>query len=144
MICMGPIDVFFSRIPGNVQTRIRKTIESILLGEMPGRRWEVSIADVDSQVIRRLNRVYRRKDTPTDVLSFILEPPRQGRKGYAEIVTCTKLVSHRARKLGRPYLREFKYLLVHACLHIVGYDHEVERQRRKMEEREQYYLSLIL
>lgn len=91
-----------------------------------GRRYELSVAFVGAKEIRRLNRVYRGKDSPTDILSF----PLSEREG--EIIFCMSEVRREAPRFGRPPANFLKYLLIHGLLHLKGYRHgrRMERQER--------------
>ena len=74
---------------------------------------DVAIALVSDARIRALNRRFRRKDRPTDVLSF--EP--------SDIVIATGVARRQAREAGHSYGDELKVLALHGLLHLMGYDH---------------------
>jgi len=74
---------------------------------------DVAIALVSDARIRALNRQFRRKDKPTDVLSF--EP--------SDIVIATGVARRQARESGHSYSDELKVLALHGLLHLIGYDH---------------------
>lgn len=74
---------------------------------------DVAIALVSDARIRALNRRFRRKDKPTDVLSF--EP--------SDIVIATGVARRQARESGHSYSDELKVLALHGLLHLIGYDH---------------------
>lgn len=91
--------------------------------------------------MRTLNRRYRGKDRPTDVLSF---PMREGRFSrvrkelLGDIVICVPAAARQARSAGGTLREEIDRLLVHGLLHLLGYDHERGgREARRMEAREQ-------
>ena len=100
---------------------------------------EVSVTFVDDDTIRELNREYRGKDKPTDVLSFPLYdgeddalplPPHEDGDEEAEPVALGDIVisAERARaqsvEYGHSFERELAFLAVHSTLHLLGYDHE--------------------
>ncbi|MDR0306577.1 MAG: rRNA maturation RNase YbeY [Chitinispirillales bacterium] len=85
--------------------------------------------------IRKLNRQYRGKDKPTDVLSF--EFSDQDLLG--EIYISLQRAKTQARSYGLTYDEELKRLLVHGLLHLMGYDHIKSKDRAVMEEREERY-----
>ena len=83
---------------------------------------ELGIALVSDARIRALNKQFRRKDAPTDVLSF--EP--------ADIVIATGVARRQARESGQSYADELKVLALHGLLHLMGYDHHGPSDRGRM------------
>lgn len=74
-------------------------------------------------LLRRLNRDYRGKDRPTDVLSF---PGDGGESGLGDVVISVATAERNARGLGRTLLQELDVLALHGFLHVLGYDHETD------------------
>jgi probable rRNA maturation factor len=73
--------------------------------------------------MRRLNRQFRRKDKPTDVLSF----PAAERNGAAgDIAISLEIAAENAEHLGHTVATELKILMLHGMLHLAGYDHETD------------------
>jgi probable rRNA maturation factor len=98
-------------------------------------RGDVAIALVSDAHIRRLNRAYRRKDKPTDVLSFaagVDHSPRRERPPLGDIVIATGVARRQARQAGHSYPQELKVLALHGLLHLLGYDHHDPADRRRM------------
>jgi probable rRNA maturation factor len=92
---------------------------------------ELSIALVDDATIRALNRTYRNKDKPTDVLAFPLhEPGQDGLLG--DVIVSVETARRQAARRRRPLLAELTMLLAHGLLHLVGYDHQTDAQEREM------------
>jgi probable rRNA maturation factor len=90
-------------------------------------RGEISIALVSDDRIRRLNRTYRRKDRPTDVLSF------GGSDGeLGDIAIATGVARRQAQEMGHSYATELRVLALHGLLHLLGYDHHDPADRRRM------------
>jgi probable rRNA maturation factor len=82
---------------------------------------------------RALNRNFRGKDRPTNVLTFVMrERPRL----EGDLALCAPLIAREARSLRRSPAAHYAHLVVHGVLHLQGYDHESERQARVMERRE--------
>lgn len=119
------------------RTVLRSWARTILrhLGQTPA---ELSIALVSDPQIRRLNRQYRHRDNPTDVLSFPLAdavcPFLLG-----DVIISVETASRQAADRGVGLAEELQSLLIHGILHLVGYDHEVStsaarRMRRKERE----------
>jgi probable rRNA maturation factor len=102
---------------------------------------ELSLSLVGDAEIRRLNRTYRGKDRPTDVLSFSLREGEFGDVGRAlgDVVISLETAKRQGRENGLTLGEEVSRLLVHGILHLAGYDHEtspLEGQRMKRKERE--------
>ncbi len=90
--------------------------------------WELSIVLTDNAVIQRLNREYRGKDEPTDVLSFGQQegdaaPPGAGPWAAGDIVVSLAAVAENAEEFGESFEHELKRVLVHGILHLAGHTH---------------------
>jgi probable rRNA maturation factor len=92
---------------------------------------ELSIALIDDDAMRALNRDYRGKDRPTDVLAFAqLEgepaaaPPSAAPRLLGDVVISVPTAARQAAKRKRTLDRELATLVVHGILHLLGYDHE--------------------
>jgi probable rRNA maturation factor len=75
---------------------------------------------------RRLNRVYRKIDRATNVLTF----------ATGDIVLCHPVIRREARAQGKSLAAHYAHLVVHGCLHLRGYDHEKKQDAERMEARE--------
>jgi len=84
---------------------------------------EVALVFAGDRTLNRLNRTYRGKDKPTDVLSF---PGPGGPEGLGDIVISVETAHRNARAGGRPLPRELDVLALHGFLHVLGYDHETD------------------
>lgn len=89
---------------------------------------EAVIVFVSPSQIRRLNREFRGKDKPTDVLSF--ESAEKGVVG--EIVLCLNVIREQSKRTGLPPRGELGYMVIHGLLHRLGYEHDSEKGRKKM------------
>jgi probable rRNA maturation factor len=104
-----------------------------------GLRGEVNVLVAPSAELRRLNRVFRRQDKPTDVLSF--PPAARGMAG--DIAISADIARASARRLGHAVAAELKVLVLHGLLHLAGYDHERDAgEMRRKEERLRAALGL--
>lgn len=93
-----------------------------------------SVALVSDRRIAGLNRRYRRRARPTDVLSFPLSGNGR-RNGYAgDIVISAETARRNARELGHSTAEEIKLLILHGALHLRGYDHETDNGRMNRRE----------
>ncbi|WP_424162792.1 rRNA maturation RNase YbeY [Bacillus amyloliquefaciens] len=102
---------------------------------------EVSVTIVTNDEIREINRDYRGKDTPTDVISFALEeegedeveivgadmPPVLG-----DIIISADRTKEQAEEYGHSFMRELGFLAVHGFLHLLGYDHMTKEEEEEM------------
>ncbi len=101
---------------------------------------ELSVALVGNEEIHRLNRAYRSRDEPTDVLSFPLnEPLPSGGCLIGDVIISVEKAAQQARGRRRTLDDELEVLLIHGILHNLGFDHERspehEREMRAMERR---------
>jgi probable rRNA maturation factor len=102
---------------------------------------EITVRVVGAAEARRLNRSYRRRDYPTDVLAFSYPAPRGAIRG--DIVLCAPLLVREARAQDKTLLAHFAHLTVHALLHLQGYDHARPREARRMEAEEKRLLGKL-
>jgi probable rRNA maturation factor len=93
----------------------------------------VNLLVTSSRELRRLNRQFRGKDTPTDVLSF---PAIYGRNGglTGDVAISADIAAYNARRLGHTAAEEIKILALHGVLHLAGYDHERDRGEMAIKE----------
>ena len=84
---------------------------------------EISLVLAGDRLLRRLNRDYRGKDRPTDVLSF---PGDGGEAGLGDVVISVATAGRNARRLRRSLLQELDVLALHGFLHVLGHDHETD------------------
>lgn len=85
---------------------------------------EVALAFVGEQAVRTLNRLYRKKDKPTDVLSFpIRRTAADGRFYLGDIIIAVPVSARQARAHGHSLEREMMLLASHGFLHLLGYGH---------------------
>jgi probable rRNA maturation factor len=102
-------------------TRLRRLLEKA--AEALGVKGEVSLVLAGDRLLHRLNREYRGKDRPTDVLSF---PGDGGEAGLGDVVISVETAARNARALGRILAPELDVLALHGFLHVLGYDHEAD------------------
>jgi probable rRNA maturation factor len=94
---------------------------------------EVSLVLTGDAAIRRLNRVYRGIDRPTDVLSFGQDgSPRGAVRLLGDVVISLATGRRQARAAGRPLEAELAMLAVHGLLHLLGHDHAKPGEARRM------------
>jgi probable rRNA maturation factor len=83
---------------------------------------------------RRLDRVYRGKDRPTNVLSFPASAEERVATGMlGDLVICAPVVAREAREQGKALAAHWAHMVVHGTLHLLGHDHLAAREARTME-----------
>ncbi|MGN0605245.1 MAG: rRNA maturation RNase YbeY [Oscillospiraceae bacterium] len=133
------------KIPVGMRLLIRRCCQAVLITEKFDKDTEVSVSFVSNKEIQHLNKLYRDKDAPTDVLSFPLgengnydENTASGFAMLGDIVISLETAVKQAEMYGHSLEREVGFLTVHSMLHLLGYDHELtpldERIMREKEE----------
>ncbi len=106
---------------------------------------ELSISLVGDRAIRRLNRTWRQKDKPTDVLSFPAGELPKGTPGprqLGDVVISLDTAKRQAKEYSRTFDQEVARYLAHGVLHLLGHDHETVRDARKMAALEEKLLGV--
>jgi len=104
------------------------------------RSGEISIAVVDDATITDLNRRYRRRNRPTDVLAF----PQDGPGGLlGDVVISAERAAAQAPRYRHPVARELRLLVIHGVLHLLGYDDTTPAAARRMGRRQRALLRLL-
>jgi len=119
---------------GSRQLRRLRTRAASFLSALDLWDVEISVLLTDDRGIRVLNREWRRKDRPTDVLSFpdTASDARRSAPRLGDIVISTGTARRQARDAGHSYLTELKVLALHGLLHLLGYDHHDPADRGRM------------
>ena len=109
------------------------------------RRSEASVVLGDDALLRVLNRNYRGKDAPTNVLSFPFQaPPGADRSGYlGDVVLAAETLGREAADQAIPVEHHFRHLVVHGFLHLLGFDHETDADAVVMERVETEILAVL-
>jgi len=91
-----------------------------------------------------LNETYRGKEWPTDILTFpYRDTVRKSTDIAGEIYLCLEKIQYYAEERGTSYEEQLKYIIVHGLVHMMGYDHETEKESQEMERIEKKILSLM-
>ncbi len=105
----------------------------------------LNIVIVDNERIRQINRDYRNKDAVTDVISFAFEESNDLKyddmRFLGEIYISYDKCVEQAKEYGHSFKREFCYLAVHGLLHLLGYDHIKEEDKKVMRALEEEILN---
>ncbi|NLP36508.1 MAG: rRNA maturation RNase YbeY [Firmicutes bacterium] len=107
---------------------------------------EISLTFCDNEQIRVLNKTWRQKDEPTDVLSFPLwqeEEINTPLPLLGDIIISLERAKEQAQEYGHSVEREILYLYTHGLLHLLGYDHINEQERQKMRRCEEELLQWV-
>ena len=121
---------------------------------------EVNLTLTDNEEIHRINLEYRQIDRPTDVLSFPMadypvpgdfsdieerDPdafhPETGELMFGDIIISMDKVKEQAKAYGHSNTRELAFLVAHSMLHLMGYDHMVDEERKVMEAKQEEILK---
>lgn len=100
----------------------------------PDERDELSVRFVDADESRTLNRDYRGKDKPTNVLSFPIElPPGVKVPLLGDLVICHSVVVNEAAEQDKSLEDHYAHMVVHGTLHLLGHDHLKDDEAERME-----------
>jgi len=137
---------------------LRDITRRILIAQCAEAASEAGIYITSQDRIKDLNRIYRGKDCPTDVLSFSFyvkeaaadatthpdfPPVPGGGISLGEVVISLPQAEAQAAEYGHSLNKELARLLIHGLMHLLGFDHEVEADARIMEDREFEILKLL-
>ena len=145
-------------ISDEIQDAVSKVVEKVIEQQGILIPVEISLVFTDDERICELNRNFRDKDIPTDVLSFPqLEFEKPGviqagdypkEDGYpilplGDIVISVERAQEQAEMFGHSFMREIGYLTAHSMFHLLGYDHEQEDEKKVMRSKEEAVLNEI-
>ncbi len=132
---------------GDLQALVDRALAACRTAELPAiaEDAEVSLVFTDDARVRALNRQYRDKDRPTNVLSFPAAPLAPGRLGplLGDIVIARETIAAESRAQGLDFADHLTHLIVHGFLHLLGYDHENDGEAAVMERLETAILGRL-
>ena len=140
------------KVPVGIRLLIRRCCQAVLTTENFEKDAEVSVSFVSNEEIKNLNKIYRDKDSVTDVLSFPLTSedgtqefnPETGAVQLGDVVISLETAVKQAQNYGHSLEREVGFLTVHSMLHLLGYDHETSLlDQRIMREKEESVLEKL-
>lgn len=105
---------------------------------LDGKQAEITVRIVGAEEAQALNRDYRGKDYPTNVLTFDYA---RAPVVAADLVLCAPVLRQEALESATPLVAHYAHLLVHGTLHAQGHDHEVDAEAQAMERRESELLQ---
>ena len=98
-----------------------------------GKKYELSIALVSAKKSREINKKYRKKDKPTNILSFSLT------KNSGEIILCPTVIKKEIKKFNRTYSKLMGFLVIHGMLHLKGYEHSSTMDKLEKKYDQKYF-----
>jgi probable rRNA maturation factor len=108
------------------------------------RQGELLIRIVDREEMAKLNKQYRKKSGPTNVLAFPFKPmPLAPNDFLGDIVLCAPLIKAEAKAQQKKILSHWAHLTIHGVLHLLGYDHTTPKDAAIMERLETEYLDQL-
>ncbi len=123
-----------------------KNILNLGLKKLDVKNAFVSVVIVDKEEIHEINKTYRNVDRVTDVISFAFEDNKMIESSdmriLGEIYLCIEKAKEQSVEYGHSEKREICYLSVHGLLHLLGYNHEVEDEKRIMRQKEEEILEI--
>lgn len=106
--------------------------------------FELTIRVVDNSESQQLNHQYRNKNKPTNVLSFPFEVPEGIELNLlGDLVICSDIVASEALQQNKAITDHWAHLVIHGCLHLLGYDHIEEAEAEEMESLEIQLLASL-
>lgn len=117
------------------KTAVRRVVDAVLEEEGFDGTAEVSVTLVSPEEIRCLNQTWRGVDRPTDVLSFPTEDEETYGGRYTclgDVIVCPAVIDRQSAEFGTTYRQEFCLMVIHSVLHLLGWDHMEENEKKEM------------
>lgn len=134
------------QIPASLTGKLTEAMEQLLEEHGLG-GGEVGVILADDEDLRALNQKYRNKDLATDVLSFSFLEPQEAKASdnrefaVGDIYISVERAREQADEAGHSLEKEVFLLAIHGLLHLLGYDHEQEEQKRVMQQKEKQIMK---
>jgi rRNA maturation RNase YbeY len=113
----------WARCPALLNKRLKKADTEKIKNDILGKRYELSFAFVSKNIIKSLNKKYRKKNEPTNILSFPLS------KDCGEILICREIARTKSKKNGMGFEEYLLFLVIHGMLHLKGLRHGDKMER---------------
>ncbi len=107
---------------------------------------ELCIRIIDEKESARLNKIFRGKDYPTNILSFPYESDTLSEEStplIGDLAICAAIIEQEAKTQQTELPAHWAHIVIHGCLHLLGYDHQTEKHAKKMENLEAEILKKI-
>lgn len=146
---MIEVDVQFEFTHGTLPTEsdVQSWAQAALKGIITDA--EMCVVIVDNDESQALNLQYRGKDKPTNVLSFPFEVPEELAQfdeiGHpiGDLIVCAPVVAQEAIDQNKPLMHHWAHMIIHGCLHLMGYDHIKDDEAEVMESLERQILATL-
>lgn len=127
------------------KTAIRRAVDAVLEEEGFAGKAEISVTLVSPEEIQRLNREWRGVDRATDVLSFPLEEEAFAGSytPLGDVIVCPAVIERQSKDFGTTYRQEFCLMVIHSVLHLLGWDHVEENEKKEMFEKQENILRAL-
>lgn len=128
------------------KSAIRRAVDAVLEEEGFEERAEISVTLVSPEEIRNLNRDWRGVDRSTDVLSFPLEEEEAFAGRYyplGDVIVCPAVIDRQSKEFGTTYRQEFCLMVIHSVLHLLGWDHMEDNEKKEMFEKQEKILRTL-
>lgn len=109
----------------NIEDATKEVVSKVL----KQRNYSISIVLTNNQTIQDLNKNYRGKNKPTNVLSF----PQDHESILGDVIIALETIKSEAKEQEKKLEHHYKHMLIHGTLHLLGYDHETEKEAYEME-----------
>jgi len=121
---------------------LQKWVNTVMVN--PKSDMEITLRIVDKEESYALNFQFRGKDKPTNVLSFPYDPiPELPAHIVGDIVLCAPVIKEEAAQQQKALEAHWAHMVIHGCLHLLGYDHETSEQAGVMEPMEITLLNTL-
>ena len=131
-----PVEIARRSAGKKLPSRSLKKIAEAILALVGEPEAELSLALIGNAEMQKLNAKYRRKDYPTDVLSFpIDETLPAANRLLGDVIISVEKAREQAQQRGRTQDEEMAMLLIHGIVHLLGYDHERSAKDARMMKR---------
>ena len=139
------------KIPTGVRMLVRRCCNAVLQLEKFPEPAEISVVFIDNAQIQKLNKEYRGKDMPTDVLSFPMSEDGKYERNHVtgavllgDVAISMEKAMEQAEQFDHSLEREVGFLTAHSVLHLLGYDHEQGGMDRvRMREKEEQVMTQL-
>ncbi|MCP4324053.1 MAG: rRNA maturation RNase YbeY [Alteromonadales bacterium] len=118
------------------ETQLQLWVDTVLeqVSSKPQQDFEITVRLVNQEESQQLNMQYRGKDKPTNVLSFPFEVPEGIELNLlGDLIICIEVMKQEAQTQNKALFDHWAHLVVHGCLHLVGFDHISDSEAAEME-----------
>lgn len=131
-------DDMWRSVGASLEASVSAAVELALSDEGDG---AVTVLLTSNEVVHELNRQFRGRDTPTNVLSFPAAPTARPHLG--DIALAFDVCAAESREQGKSLLRHAQHLAAHGALHLLGYDHQSDDEAVVMENKERAIMARL-